>query len=133
MTELELYHYGVKGMKWGVHRNSSRAYTKASRKFDKLNRRIDKRERVMKKKIRKAEKNLTRPWLLSGGNKKQSRLYNDARIAAAEYRKALRKGKTWFDAMDNTFKKSEISLSSEQLARGQKYATLLLSDMMAHY
>ena len=32
----ELYHYGVLGMKWGVKRNPSRAYSKAVKKKTKL-------------------------------------------------------------------------------------------------
>ena len=37
-----LAHYGIIGMKWGVHRNPQRAYEKATRKFDKLTKRSDK-------------------------------------------------------------------------------------------
>ena len=32
----ELYHYGVKGMKWGVRKNPAKAYAKAVRKKRKL-------------------------------------------------------------------------------------------------
>jgi hypothetical protein len=43
MNNNELYHYGVLGMKWGVHKNgASYTYAKASIKKDKLNKRATK-------------------------------------------------------------------------------------------
>ena len=42
MTNNELHHYGVLGMKWGVHKNPQRAYEKAVAKQTKLNQNVDK-------------------------------------------------------------------------------------------
>lgn len=39
-----LQHYGVLSMRWGVHRNPSRAYAKATKKLTKLNNRVKKAE-----------------------------------------------------------------------------------------
>ena len=41
-NEDELKHYGVLGMKWGVHRNPQRAYEKATKKLYKLNKKSQK-------------------------------------------------------------------------------------------
>ena len=50
MTELELYHYGVKGMKWGVRKaeykamsRSQKRQTKAQYKQDKIDKKAEKR------------------------------------------------------------------------------------------
>lgn len=38
----ELYHYGVKGMRWGVRKNPDKAYSKASNKLRKLDAKLNK-------------------------------------------------------------------------------------------
>lgn len=47
--ENSLQHYGVLGMKWGVHRNASQAYGKEVAKRNKLNNRVEKTHARMAK------------------------------------------------------------------------------------
>lgn len=129
----ELYHYGVKGMKWGIRKNPVEAYNKASRKLDKLNKRVERSESKMNRKIRKADRNLTKPWLFSGGNKKNSLLQNEARISVAKYKKNVRKAKDWVDSMKNSFEGTDITLTQDQIDRGKKYASILIADSLLRY
>ena len=130
----ELYHYGVLGMKWGVRRgNTEKAYSKASRKLDKLDSRVEKRETKMNKKIRKADENLTKPWLFSGGSTKQNRLNVDAQKAVVKYKKDVRKAKTWLDSMKKSFDGTNVTFTKEQIDRGKKYASVLITDSLIRY
>lgn len=52
-NENSLQHYGVLGMKWGVHKNAAQAYGKAVAKRNKLNNRVEKtRTRMVKANIK---------------------------------------------------------------------------------
>lgn len=52
----ELYHYGVPGMKWGVHRSSASKISSWNRKKTKLNKKITKQENKQTKLKKKLDK-----------------------------------------------------------------------------
>lgn len=70
MNELELYHYGIKGMKWGVRRyqNSDGSYTHAGRKrraattVETTNSQIVRQKRQEMKKLRQEYKQAKRAY-----------------------------------------------------------------------
>ena len=127
----ELKHYGVLGMKWGVRRgNTKRAYEKASKKAAKLDKRIREDEEYMNKKIAKADKKVGSRF---ASDKAQTRAVAKAREATSEYRKTVQKGRKWYEAMEKTFKDTDIKLSSEQVQNGRKYAQTLRMYSMARY
>ena len=131
MADYELYHYGVLGMKWGVRRGkTSRAYAKASKKLNKLNNRVSDSEAEMNKRTAKADKSLASRF---ASEKRQNKKLNKARVAAADYRSAVRKANKWYKAMESTFENTDISLTTEQVRLGKKYAKTLRTDSLIRY
>ena len=67
----ELMHYGVMGMKWGVHRGqSAKAYAKASNKLNKMSGKINKYQAKATKKMYKADKKMYNPFSSEASVKK---------------------------------------------------------------
>ena len=132
MDNNKLQHYGVIGMKWGVRRgNTAKAYEKASKKLQK----IDKKYTNMERKAIKASVNADR--LRSSRNPfRQGRGENQDEIAkrrAAKVSRYARNGSKWLKSMEKVFKNTNVSLTAEQRAMGEKYAETLRRRAMNRY
>lgn len=94
----ELQHYGVMGMKWGVRRNSLKAYSKASAKADKLN-------------SKKASKNF-----------EVERLRKKLAAAEAASIKSNTKAEKWMHKMDKVFSEKNLSkIEAKHIKNGEKF------------
>lgn len=110
---LELEHYGVIGMKWGVRKDPERAYERASKKLKKLDTQLTSRRtrqsRLEYRFNRKSNK-LSRKVARARTEKSQIKAFrkykrtirpleNKTYRAAARADKTLRKAEKWADAM----------------------------------
>lgn len=121
----ELCHYGVLGMRWGVRRNSSRAFKRASKKAE----RIDKKEAKNRLKAAKYHKKATDKLANATSAKKIQKGFeiqakgNKYELKSAKLNK---KGQKWATSMSQEFanvKRSDIK--PEHLEVGRKYAHML--------
>ena len=105
----ELYHYGVLGMKWGVHRGRAKeAYGKASKKLSKISTKVEKFDAKSRKMIKKAQK------------------YR-AKAAKNNYKSAkqMRKAVKWCNQMDKAFQGTTVKRSKAQIELGKEYVKRL--------
>lgn len=117
----ELVHYGVLGMKWGVRKNPSRAYTKAVKKRDKL----AGRETYYRLKSAKTQYKATRKMayaLTKSGRERGLKMQARASRYALTSAKYHKRGLKWVRAMEKTFAGYEIRhLSKSEIEAGKKY------------
>ena len=83
MTENELYHYGIKGMKWGVHRNRSNLGGNGSFRTRRLQRAVNANNRDVKS-LKSAGNNKEAAAVKAVGDK------NRAKLAKSQARDAAR-------------------------------------------
>ena len=119
----ELYHYGVLGMKWGIRKGrTEQAYTKASKKLNKLDRKVNKAEAKALKTRAKADAKM---GSLFYSEKKAKKAEFKAERKAAKVTRKLRRAQRWYKSMEKNFANTDIKLSQEQIAIGQRYVDRL--------
>lgn len=133
----ELQHYGVLGMKWGVRRarkQYANATTKAERKaatnklnahmakanekLKKLDKKVDRAEALARKRKGQADA-AEASFLIS--ERRTEKHKNKARKASAKAAVRIRKAERWYNSMEKTFANTNVSMTSEQIAKGKRY------------
>lgn len=120
-----LAHYGVKGMKWGVRRNPSRAYTKAVKKKSSLE---SKSVRYGLKSAKARKKAMKTRWKAeetfdAKKAKKARKLEKKSVKYELKSAKARAKALKWTNEMNKTFSGYKISQVQDpkRKGRGQKF------------
>lgn len=122
-----IYHYGVKGMKWGVRKNPSKAFEKATKKADRLQKKVDKRTAKAEKAQKKLDKSQKR-WAGWGLSSNKTLLRRTKKVARLNRKvtKITKKQEKWANAMVNEFSNVKMSdLSKESIEKGRKYISML--------
>ena len=101
----ELYHYGVLGMKWGVHRGQKKqVYQKAKKKMDKLD---EKASKAVSKKMKRST-----PFIRTS--------ISDARYQNASRKadKAIARAAKWYKSVEKTLGAE----SAAKMVEGRAYS-----------
>lgn len=117
-----IQHYGVLGMKWGVRRNPSKAYSKAIKKKEKIDAKVAQVNYKSAKYKMKASKKRAKSKSPLRNSKADQMDYKASKLSY-ESAKLQKKGLKWVKAMDKTFRDYDVKkLSSSEMAKkGQKY------------
>lgn len=118
VTNGELYHHGVKGMKWGVRKKQ---YNKDFNKASKYSRRHPISQYISKTARAESDKRWDRAIASAGKSNETARAYKNAK---AEYKQTRKQGKSEF----KTFRK----IVSSSRSTGAKLATNVLAGPFAN-
>lgn len=135
VSEEELEHYGVLGMKWGVRKDPDKAYEKAGRKLEKLDKKVAK---LNAKGATREQQALNKQQRSTGAILFKR---HKAKVASKATRKALRtyqrsqakelKAYRWNEAMRKTFKDVKVSNANPKYVElGEKYAKNSIDNIM---
>lgn len=135
LSEEDLNHYGVLGMKWGIHKDPQRAYERANKKLAALD---EKATKAGAKAARKETRSLRRQqradtaWLFPKTKAKLA----DWAIGRSEkhrqkYVKKMSRAVSWYKEMENAFRDTKIeNLNQDYVALGEKYSKIQVNDLM---
>lgn len=117
--EESIKHYGVIGMKWGVKKNASRAYSRASKKLSKLDKKVIKSGNKVDKSLRKYDKSR---YGFSLDSEEETRAKGE-KVKQTQYKheKNLQKANKWYKTMEKTFSETSIKMTAEDTAKGANY------------
>lgn len=129
-------HYGVLGMKWGVHKNPQKVIELANKKMRTLDKKVKDADTKASKKVEKAfESNAkAESAILFKGIKrfKASGRSRKASKALAKVQANKLKARKWAQSMDKVFSKAKVSnIDKEATEIGKKYANMTLEDISA--
>lgn len=151
----ELYHFGVIGMKWGVHkarrlatagsssnpsvatlnreryhRQIEKVNYKATKKLNKLNARFEKKQAKADRKFDKAERKANS---LFTSKKSAERAFRKASKTQFKANKAALKGKKWYEQMEKEYKKGGIPMSKDNMEIGKELVRQVRANARAMY
>lgn len=139
----EIYHHGVVGMKWGVHRYKrlmakgkvdkakkvlDRTYSKASKRLDVIDRQAEKLQRKATKFRMKAD---NKKYGFFSNAKKAAKLDMKSGKKQNLANKKYQKGSKFYKHMEKSFRDTPIKLSSKQNATGKKFADRMVMRSMS--
>lgn len=121
----ELMHYGVLGMKWGVRKNPSQAFSKASKKANRLSDKYNKYSSKAATADAKAHKSGKRYITEIGRGITENRFKKAVKFDRKADR-TLKKLDRWTEQMKKTFANVSVnSIDSKAIADGQNYVDML--------
>lgn len=137
--EESIEHYGVLGMKWGIHKDPQRAYERANQKLSKLDKKVVRADqKVAKAQMRSVSKQArANSALLFKKSKSRSaaKAIRKANQAHLKVQKKAAKAERWYKAMENVFRNVDVSAlktNSNYTELGKKYANATIDAMMAN-
>lgn len=130
--DTELKHYGVLGMKWGVRKNPSQAFSKASKKASRLSDKYEKYSSKAATADAKAHKSGKRYVTEIGRGITENRFKKAVKFDRKAYR-TLKKLDRWNEKTFDIFKKVRVeSIDPKILDKGQKWVVKRLRTLQEY-